>query len=182
MKNSRTEKAAIESERWLLLSIVAVSVVTVSIALMTQLGDTPREKAEKEMKFLADDYYTTYLYPRLLGNLSNDPAEVLSDYRETGVPTTYLRQLLHYNNDEHAELAETFQEIDCDTNITGVKYFPVEPYGPRDYKTTYTWSCKQEHEAEEKSKQKDTGRVEKIEKNEPESTETEAENTEKSLE
>ncbi len=175
MRKSSAYGESVSSERWLLLSIVAACVVMVSIALLLETRDTPREKAEKQLATLSDDYYIEYLYPRLLGNLSNNPAEVLSEFTETGVPVTYLRQLLHYNDDEHAEMSETFAEIDCDTNMTGVKYYPVEPYGPRDYKITYTWSCEQEREAEEKAKNKDTGRVEKIEK--PEDAPQESENT-----
>lgn len=98
MRKSSAYRESVSSERWLLLSIVAACVVMVSIALLLETRDTPREKAEKQLATLSDDYYIEYLYPRLLGNLSNNPAEVLSEFTETGVPVTYLRQLLHYKD------------------------------------------------------------------------------------
>ena len=102
---------------------------------------TPEEKAEAELEKIADAYYTEYLYPRLLGNLDNDPKAVLQVYYEIGVPTVYLRQLLHYNNDEYAGSEKYFERLECNTNTTGVKFFPVEPYGPRDYTVNYIWEC-----------------------------------------
>lgn len=125
---------------WTLLGIVAVSTLTIIGALCTWLIDTPQEKAEKQMASLADDYYTEYLYPRLLGMMTQ-PVESLAEYAETGAPTTYLRQLLHYNNDSHRELEPVFEKVACDTNATSVKYYPVEPYGPRDYEVKTTWRC-----------------------------------------
>ncbi len=44
-------------------------------ALCTNFIDTPREAAEKELSKIADNYYITYMYPRLLGSLDNDPTE-----------------------------------------------------------------------------------------------------------
>ena len=126
---------------WALLGIVACSTLLIVIALCTGFFKTPQEKAEAELEKIANSYYTEYLYPRLLGNLDNDPKAVLEVYYQTGVPTTYLRQLLHYNNDEHAKSERYFDCLECDTNTTGVRFFPVEPYGPHDYTVTYIWQC-----------------------------------------
>lgn len=125
---------------WALLGIVLVSTVAIVAALCTWLIDSPREKAEKEMAQLADDYYIEYLYPRLLGMMTA-PADSLAKYSEAGVPTTYLRQLLHYDNDKHQDSSAIFMAVECDTNYTGVRYYPVAPYGPRDYTVKYTWNC-----------------------------------------
>lgn len=116
----------------------------VLIALATQLIKTPSERAEQALHRLANSYYVDYLYPRLLGNLDTEPAKVLAEYRDKGVATTYLRQLLHYNNDENIEVAPVFQNVGCDTNTTHVRYFPTEPYGPRDYTVEYTFRCEAE--------------------------------------
>lgn len=123
-----------------MLGIVAVSAVMIVLALCTQLFDTPVEAAEKQMAALADDYYVEYLYPRTLGDLERDPSEALAEYAEVGIPTTYLRQLLHYD-ENHAEAEKALTAIKCDTNVTGVRYFPVEPYGPHDYRAQYFWAC-----------------------------------------
>lgn len=126
---------------WTLIGIVICSTLLIILALCMGFLKTPEEKAEAELEKIADAYYTEYLYPRLLGNLDNDPKAVLQVYYEIGVPTVYLRQLLHYNNDEYAGSEKYFERLECNTNTTGVKFFPVEPYGPRDYTVTYIWEC-----------------------------------------
>ena len=126
---------------WTLIGIVTCSTLLIVLALCTGLLKTPQEKAEAELEKIADAYYTEYLYPRLLGNLDNDPAETLTEYKEIGSPMTFLRQLLHYNNDEYSKSSKYFERMGCNTNSTGVKFFPVEPYGPHDYTVTYTWQC-----------------------------------------
>ncbi len=128
---------------WTLIGIVICSTLLIIAALCTGFFKTPQEKAEIELEKIADAYYTEYLYPRLLGNLDNDPKAVLQVYYEVGVPTTYLRQLLHYNDDEFAKSAKYFDRLECDTNATGVKFYPVEPYGPRDYTVDYIWRCEE---------------------------------------
>jgi hypothetical protein len=128
---------------WTLIGIVICSTLLIVLALCTGFFKTPQEKAEAELEKIANAYYVEYLYPRILGNLDSDPKKVLEVYNEIGVPTTYLRQLLHYNNDEYASSAKYFERLGCDTNNTGAKFFPTEPYGPRDYTVSYTWQCEE---------------------------------------
>ena len=128
---------------WALIGIVVCSTLLIILALCTGFFKTPQEKAEAELEKIADAYYTEYLYPRLLGNLDNDPKAVLQVYYGVGVPTTYLRQLLHFNDDEYVKSTKYFDRLGCDTNTTGVRFYPVEPYGPRDYTTDYVWNCQE---------------------------------------
>lgn len=132
----------IEWSGWTLIGIVIVSGMMIGMSLITSaLYLTPEQEAQVKMQELADDYYTEYLYPQLLGSLDADPKEALERYAETGIPTTYLRQLLHYGDGSHAKYEVYFTPVGCDTNVTGVKYFPLEPYGPNDYQTTFYWQC-----------------------------------------
>ncbi len=128
---------------WTLIGIVICSSLLIALALCTGMRKSPQEKAEIELEKLANVYYVEYLYPRLLGNLENNPETMLKVYYEVGVPTTYLRQLLHYNDDEYADLAKVFDKLGCNTNATGVKFFPQEPYGQRDYTVEYIWQCEE---------------------------------------
>jgi len=130
----------LELEEKLLLGIVGVSVVMIVAAFLTKLIPTPAERADAKLEEMASDYYLTYLYPRLMG-ANKDLKQAFKKYDRTGVPTVYLRQLLHYNDGQYAELAGTFAEVGCDTNQTGVRYYPKEPYGPHDYEVQYYWEC-----------------------------------------
>lgn len=138
-------KRTLDLEEKLLLGIVAVSGVMIVAAFLLRLVPTPSERADTELAEMADDYYLTYLYPRLMSG-GKDLEQAFKKYDGTGVPTVYLRQLLHYNDDQHANLRATFEEVGCDTNQTGVRYYPKAPYGPHDYEVQYQWNCDQKAE------------------------------------
>lgn len=125
----------------MLLGTVGICVVMIMCAFLVRMIGTPEEQMQQKLKYIADEYYITYLYPRLLGDLQADPSEMLARYSESGVATTYLRQLLHFNNDQFRESAPTFQQFECDTNSTSVRYFPFEPYGPKDYRIEFDYRC-----------------------------------------
>ena len=143
-KNSRAAKGGAERRRltwseWALMGIVLVAAVVIGLALSLQLMDSPAERAQKRLAAIADDYYVEYVYPRLTE--AGTQPELLAEYADSGVPMTYLRQLLLYNDGEHRDEAEIFEAAACDTNATGVRYYPVEPYGPHDYTASFVWQC-----------------------------------------
>lgn len=122
------------------LGIIGVSGVAIVIAAIVGLNFDPWKSVEKEMNAIVKDYYISYLYPRLT---KDDSAESLEAYQESGIPTTYLRQLLSFDDAKFAKSSTAFsnQYYVCDTNSTGVRYYPYAPYGPEDYRTEYYWSC-----------------------------------------
>ena len=143
-KNSRAVKGGAERRRltwseWALMGIVLVAAVVIGLALSLQLMDSPAARAQKRLAAIADDYYVEYVYPRLTE--AGTQPELLAEYTDSGVPMTYLRQLLLYNDGEHRDEAEIFEAAACDTNATGVRYYPVEPYGPHDYTASFVWQC-----------------------------------------
>lgn len=127
---------------WTLIGIICTSIMMVLLSFcVAALQAPPKERAQAELARIAKDYYISYLYPHLLGTLEADPAERLEPYIENGIPVIYLRHLLHYNNDEYAASASVFEQLQCNTNHTGVRYQPIEPYGPYDFEIQYVWSC-----------------------------------------
>ncbi len=140
MKIKRKKHVLGWSEKTLLgMILTCVAMVVLSIGL-TLAMETPQEKAEHELKRLADVYYTEYLYPQIQRSTKDVQAN-LKQYDEVGIPQVYLRRLLHYNNDEQIGSSGIFEAVGCNTNYTGVRYFPKEPYGPRDYEVFFTWHC-----------------------------------------
>lgn len=144
--NQRLKKHIKRITEWedkVLFGCVILSTIAILISLSTLLLDTPKEIAERELAYLSDEYYIAYLYPRLVGNY--EPEEILPEYAQAGVSTTYLRQFLLYNDGEHADSEAKFSDprYKCDTNLTGVRYFPRAPWGPRDYEVSYIWHCKE---------------------------------------
>lgn len=154
VKSSKnTKEKSKKSYAWddkVLFWCVITATVAVLVSLSTLLWDSPKEVAEKELTYLADEYYLTYLYPRLLGNYQ--PEEILPEYAENGVATTYLRQMLLFEDGKYADSKKKFIDpsYSCDVNLTGVRYFPRAPYGPHDYETSYIWHCKDKTQEKER--------------------------------
>lgn len=125
-----------------LIVILVVSALAIVVAMLMRAGFDPQGDAEGAMERITDDYYRAYLYPQLL-NYDMEKPEQLETYAGVGVPTVYLRQLLSYNDERKLISADVFsnQYIQCDTNRTGVRFYPHEPYGPRDYTVDYIWHC-----------------------------------------
>lgn len=138
----KKKKRILNWTEWVLLGIVTLSTLLIAVSLCADAWKkSPEERAIQEMTKLADEYYLTFLYPQILGNLNNDPAEQFADYAATGIPTVLLRQLLHYDDDKRRASEPIFTAVGCNTNQTGVRFYPVEPYGPHDYTAAYIWHC-----------------------------------------
>lgn len=133
------ERRPLSWAEWGLIGIVALAGAMILVALIGGFFCAPSLRAERKLNQIADDYYIEYLYPRIVENNFENPGEKLAKYVESGAPTVYLRQLLHFKDDE--KLAKVFDEAECDTNSTSVRFYPVEPYGPRDYTVQTKMFC-----------------------------------------
>lgn len=139
-KKAKKTKHIIGLEEKLLIVILVVSGAMIIAAFFMQLIPTPSEVANADLEEMANDYYLTYLYPRLM-MADKDLNKAFEKYDLNGVPTIYLRQLLHYNEGQFKDRKANFQEVGCNTNQTGVRYYPKAPYGPHDYEVQYIWQC-----------------------------------------
>lgn len=126
---------------WTLLGIVLISILTIVASFSAALIKTPSERAVADLDKIAREYYTDYLYPRMVKNANKPLDEIFETYAVTGLAPTYLRQLLHYDNDKNTRLAPLFTELGCDTNATSVRIKPVAPYGPEDFELQLFWNC-----------------------------------------
>ncbi len=126
-----------------LIGMISVSAICIGLALIMDFSFNPQRDAEHALERLARDYYTEYLYPNTIGDQTEQPGNILANFVNQGYPTVRLRQLLHYHDDAKIEMSKYFDNkyYHCDTNGTTLRYFPVEPYGPKDYKVTYSYSC-----------------------------------------
>lgn len=124
------------------LALVLVAVFIVIASLAANFFLQPQNLAKSELAKLATDYYENYYYDRLAAKKNPQKlTEVLSHYSEVGLPSVRLRQLLLFDNQRHAKSIQYFTAYQCDTNQTAVKYFPLQPYGKKDYRVEYTYAC-----------------------------------------
>lgn len=142
-KTGRVKRASFTWRERALLSMIGVSAAMIMLTLSLTAIYDPVKRSERELDRLAHDYYIEYLYPRALGEHINEPETILSDYTERGLPNVKLRQLLYYDEGKNAASLEAFSNIyyKCDTNKTYVRFYPVAPYGPTDFRTYYESAC-----------------------------------------
>lgn len=142
-KSSRRKNTKFTWREATLMSMIGVSAVTIAITFILGNVLDPVKRSEHELEKLADAYYIEYLYPRSLGKYLNEPETILKDYVSQGLPAVLLRQLLLYDNGKNASSIEAFSNdyYQCDANKTYVRFYPVEPYGPRDYTVQYGTAC-----------------------------------------
>ncbi len=156
VKNSSTSRrtaSSVSQRRTLswrehsLLTIIGVSAAAILCAFVFGSSFNPERTAEKSLAKLAKFYYTEYLYPATIGVHKSNPAGVLTSYASTGLPTAYLYQMLHYNNDAHLDELKNFdnQYYSCNTSRTSARFYPIEPYGPNDYTVQYTFVCEKKN-------------------------------------
>lgn len=140
---AHTKRAPFTWRERALLSMIGVSAAMIMLTLSLTAIYDPVKRSERELEKLAHDYYIEYLYPRALGSHLNEPETVLSDYAERGLPNVKLRQLLYYDEGKNAASLEVFSNsyYQCDTNKTYVRFYPVAPYGPTDFKIYHEAAC-----------------------------------------
>lgn len=131
-------------EKIILLVSTSICALAVFFALVIEVNFTPKQIAERRLDKLAREYYKIYLYPQF-ANSGRDLGEIFAEYQDSGLPITFLRQLLLYNNGAHRDELSTFQndKYYCNTNSTGVQYYPRAPYGPQDYEINFIYDCEE---------------------------------------
>lgn len=123
---------------------VIISAVMVGVSLFVTVYYNPEAEAKRKFEELATRYYEEYFYEKFTESI--DPAvkeEKMKMYEETGLQPVLLRQLLLYQNGKYAEYKKYFERegYKCDKNKTSAKFYPVAPYGAKDYTVKYEYSC-----------------------------------------
>lgn len=140
---TRTAPAQLSWFERAVLGIIVACTICITVSLCADAAFDPARDAKTALEKLADDYYIEYLYPYVLGSQINNPEPVLSEYQTMGLPIVRLRQLLTYDRTKTGNYLKQISNeyVKCDTNMTSARFFPKEPYGPRDYEVTFTLSC-----------------------------------------
>lgn len=148
-RSPRTHRVGILTWREVtLLSSIGLCALTIAFTFVYSSIFDPVKRSEQEIARIANAYYIEYYYPRILGKNLNQPEKILADYAAAGLPTVHLRQLLLSNDGKYANATSAFSNdyYKCNTNETFVRYYPVAPYGPRDYTVTYHMACEKTNE------------------------------------
>ena len=140
--NARKNKNKFSLAQKLVIVIIGICFLIVILFLIFCLVNKPETRIKNTIDNLARDYYENYLYADFstTSDFQNDPAAVMSRYEEYGFSSIPLRQLLLYDGKKNAEFAAELKKY-CDENNTLIKFFPEPPYGDRNYRINYTYTC-----------------------------------------
>ena len=144
--NIKRRNDSVMARRFVTIGVI-VSILMVGVSLFVAVYFKTETVAKRKLEELATMYYENYYYDRFMEEI--DPElkdEKLKTYEKTGFQPVLLRQLLLYQNGKYASYKVYFEkgEYKCDKNKTSVKFYPVEPYGPKDYTVEYNYSCASE--------------------------------------
>ena len=126
---------------------VMVSTVMVFVSVFVAVFFNPEAVAKRTMDKLAREYYENYYYEKFIESLDRDALESrMKSYETTGFQPVLLRQLLLYQNGKNSEYKKYFENKNyfCDKNETSAKFYPVAPYGVKDYRVEYNYTCAEE--------------------------------------
>ena len=126
---------------------VLVSAVMVGVSLFVTVYFDPEKVAQRKFEELATTYYEDYYYDKFMSEIDPELKEKkLEVFEQTGFQPVLLRQLLLYQNGKYASYKGYFEKdgFNCDKNKTSAKFYPVKPYGKKDYTVKYDYSCAKE--------------------------------------
>ncbi len=127
-----------------ILLIIFIAFFIVFIALLCAFFLKPEKIVKSKIDTIASDYYENYFYEKLITSEkyteSKDLDDILGRYKDNGLATLNLRQLLLYDNQKNAEFAPYLKKY-CDEENTYIKFYPEPPYSRTSYHIDYTYSC-----------------------------------------
>lgn len=118
-----------------ILTVIVLAMLTMLGFTIFNLIATPEFLVKRKIEDITADYYENYFYNNL-----PDPSG-LSHYTEKGLTFVPLRELLAFDDHRHGAITSSLSEY-CDLDKTSIKIFPKYPFGRKDYRVEYTYSCK----------------------------------------
>lgn len=138
--NFNTTKKRLSTTQKTIIAIILISSILVVAFYLYSLFFNSEAHIKGKLSTLASHYYEDYLYENLINSENiNDLGEVMEEYKTSGFPTVYLRQLLYYKEND-AKTISLLKEH-CNENKTGVKFYPESPFSKTSYRIEYIYSC-----------------------------------------
>lgn len=141
-KQSRTRKPKYDLVQKIILGIIAACFLVVIFYLIYSLINRPENRVPRLISEISEDYYENYLYEKFSksDSFKNDPDKTMELYSQYGFTPVDLKTLLLYDNQKNAKYSEELRKY-CSVEATSVKFYPESPYGKKDYRVEYSYSC-----------------------------------------
>ena len=130
--------------RNIVITVIVLAMIIVVLSVFFSHITNPENIVHRKIEEITADYYENYwydIYSKAVEESSDKTiADSLSHYSEKGLNKVTLRTLLLFDGERNASSASTLTHY-CDENDTFVKIYPTAPYGKKDYRVEYNYSC-----------------------------------------
>ena len=130
--------------RNIVITVIVLAMIIVVLSVFFSHITSPENIVHRKIEEITADYYENYwydIYSKAVEESSDKTiADSLSHYSEKGLNKVTLRTLLLFDGERNASSASTLTHY-CDENDTFVKIYPTAPYGKKDYRVEYNYSC-----------------------------------------
>ena len=137
---------AVAARRFVTIGVI-ISTVMVGVSIFVAVYFEPQTVAERKFEELARTYYEDYYHEKLMNSIEPDLfEEKMKLFETTGLQPVLLRQLLLYQNGKYSSYKKYFEsgKFSCDKNKMSAKFYPVAPYGKKDYTLKMEIVCNNE--------------------------------------
>ena len=116
--------------------------ISVILFLLFRAFSTPERVIKTKIEAVAADYYENFLYPDIekYGTREKTLSEIMHRYEQNGFSEVTLRQLSLYDSKDHTDVDSIINTY-CDDTASYVKFYPEPPYGQKDYRIDYHYTC-----------------------------------------
>lgn len=141
-KKSRYARYNLKGIKGTVIAVIILAMLAVILAVLTTLFYTPERVIKTKIEDIARDYYENYFYQDIVNYKTTQTQleKTMKKYENNGFSRIALSQLLIYDSQKHADAADIIKNY-CDENTTSIQFFPTAPYGQKDYRINYYYSC-----------------------------------------
>ncbi len=139
---SKKNAAKLKSIKGTIIVVIILAMLTVILAILISFFYTPENIIKSKIETIAADYYENYFYQDIVSYKTTQAQleKTMKKYEESGFSRVTLQQLLLYDSQKHADATEILKKY-CDESATYVQFFPIAPYGQKNYRVDYYYSC-----------------------------------------
>ena len=126
----------------IITAVIIIAMISVILFLLFKAFSTPERVIKTKIEAVAADYYENFLYPDIekYGTREKTLSEIMHRYEQNGFSEVTLRQLSLYDGKDHADVDSIINTY-CDDTASYVKFYPEPPYGQKDYRIDYHYTC-----------------------------------------
>ena len=139
-RDKKVDRMKRDTAQTVILSVIILSMLVVILAVLLMHFTNPERNISRKIEELASNYYENKIFKSIADSKPDSYADVIKKYEETGFSPVTLRQLLLFDSPVKTDTSKTINKY-CDENASIVHYYPVSPYGVKNYRTEYKLSC-----------------------------------------